>query len=385
MRRGRRRTDAAACPASAAGAPAAAPSTRLRPRSTAAARGAPLTRTERRRQPRAAGAPPRRAPLDVPPGRPRASASAAAARPSADRLAGPVARSPGARAPPTAATSGHGVPCRCAATSPPALLAARGRPRCRRPARRRAAARGGCRAPLVSWAPMSAPPARREDPRRGRVAVRERPAAHRPRGGLRRPVGHLRPLPPARGNDVLMVSGTDEHGTPIMVAADQEGVSPRELADRYNEIIREDLRRLGLSYDLFTRTTTAEPPRASRGTSSARSTSTASSVEQTTVGAFSADDRAARCPTATSRARARTAASPSARGDQCDNCGNQLDPADLIEPRSKIDGAAAGLPRDDAPLPRPARVQGAAAPSGSASRSTGARTSAASRSSSSTS
>src|SRR5438105_7707823 len=54
-----------------------------------------------------------------------------------------------------------------------------------------------------------------------------------------------------RGNDVLMVSGTDEHGTPVMVAADNEGVSPREIADRYNEAIREDLRALGTSYAVF--------------------------------------------------------------------------------------------------------------------------------------
>ena len=60
-----------------------------------------------------------------------------------------------------------------------------------------------------------------------------------------------------RGNDVLMVSGTDEHGTPITVEADKQGVTPRALVDHNNEIIVEDLRRLGLSYDLFTRTTTA--------------------------------------------------------------------------------------------------------------------------------
>ena len=60
-----------------------------------------------------------------------------------------------------------------------------------------------------------------------------------------------------RGNNVLMVSGTDEHGTPIMVAADREGVAPKELADRFNGVIRDDLRALGLSYDLFTRTTTS--------------------------------------------------------------------------------------------------------------------------------
>src|SRR6266700_5387821 len=58
------------------------------------------------------------------------------------------------------------------------------------------------------------------------------------------------------GNKVLMVSGTDEHGTPIQVQADAEGVKPRELADRYNRVIAEDLCDLGLSYDLFTRTTT---------------------------------------------------------------------------------------------------------------------------------
>ena len=58
------------------------------------------------------------------------------------------------------------------------------------------------------------------------------------------------------GNKVLMVSGTDEHGTPIQVQADKEGLSARELADRYNAIIAQDLHDLGMSYDLFTRTTT---------------------------------------------------------------------------------------------------------------------------------
>src|SRR6476660_6475117 len=58
------------------------------------------------------------------------------------------------------------------------------------------------------------------------------------------------------GNRVLMVSGTDEHGTPIQVQADREGVTARELADRYNRVIAEDLQGLGLTYDLFTRTTT---------------------------------------------------------------------------------------------------------------------------------
>src|SRR5689334_25274424 len=53
-----------------------------------------------------------------------------------------------------------------------------------------------------------------------------------------------------------MVSGTDEHGTPVMVSADREGVTPRELADRNNALILDDYVRLGMSYDCFTRTTT---------------------------------------------------------------------------------------------------------------------------------
>jgi len=139
-----------------------------------------------------------------------------------------------------------------------------------------------------------------------------------------------------RGDDVLMVSGTDEHGTPIMVAADREGVSPRELADRMSSVIREDLRQLGLSYDLFTRTTTANHHRVVRDVFRTLHEH-GFIVEQTTLGAFSAatgqtlPDRyiEGTCP---------ICGFGSARGDQCDNCGNQLDPEDLIEPRSKIDG-----------------------------------------------
>src|SRR3977135_4246312 len=59
------------------------------------------------------------------------------------------------------------------------------------------------------------------------------------------------------GNRVLMVSGTDEHGTPIQVQADAEGVTPRQLADKYNRVIVEDLQGLGLGYDLFTPTPTS--------------------------------------------------------------------------------------------------------------------------------
>src|SRR6266487_3539955 len=140
-----------------------------------------------------------------------------------------------------------------------------------------------------------------------------------------------------RGNRVLMASGTDEHGTPVMVAADDEGVSPREVADRYNKLIREDLRNLGISYDMFTRTTTANHYRVTRDMF--RTLSERGYVfEEETLGAFSRTtghtlpDRyiEGTCP---------HCGFPEARGDQCDNCGNQLDPSELINPRSKIDGA----------------------------------------------
>ena len=60
-----------------------------------------------------------------------------------------------------------------------------------------------------------------------------------------------------RGNQVLMVSGTDEHGTPITIRAEREGRSPRALVDHYNEEIAGNLQTMGISYDIFTRTTTA--------------------------------------------------------------------------------------------------------------------------------
>jgi methionyl-tRNA synthetase len=138
------------------------------------------------------------------------------------------------------------------------------------------------------------------------------------------------------GNKVLMVSGTDEHGTPIQVQADAAGVSARELADRYNRVIAEDLVGLDMSYDLFTRTTTRNHYAVTqeifkglyengylflRKTMGAISPSTGRTLPDRYIEGT--------CP---------ICGYESARGDQCDNCGNQLDPADLIDPRSKING-----------------------------------------------
>ncbi|GLY28718.1 methionine--tRNA ligase [Kineosporia sp. NBRC 101731] len=138
------------------------------------------------------------------------------------------------------------------------------------------------------------------------------------------------------GHDVLMVSGTDEHGTPILVQAEQEGVSPRELADRYNRMIVEDLHALGLSYDLFTRTTTVNHYTVAQ---ELFRTDYANGymIEQTTTGAVS-PSTGRTLPDRYIEGTCPICGYENARGDQCDNCGNQLDPADLINPKSKVNG-----------------------------------------------
>jgi len=138
------------------------------------------------------------------------------------------------------------------------------------------------------------------------------------------------------GHDVLMVSGTDEHGTPILVQAEREGVSPRELADRYNRLIVEDLVALGLSYDLFTRTTTRNHYAVAQELFR-QVHSNGYMVKQTTRGAIS-PSTGRTLPDRYIEGTCPICGYEEARGDQCDNCGNQLDPVDLINPRSRING-----------------------------------------------
>ena len=138
------------------------------------------------------------------------------------------------------------------------------------------------------------------------------------------------------GNRVLMVSGTDEHGTPIQVQADAEGVSARALADRYNRIIVDDLTSLGMTYDLFTRTTTLNHYAVTQEIFT-RLLQNGYIFAKTTLGAIS-PSTGRTLPDRYIEGTCPICGYPSARGDQCDNCGNQLDPADLINPRSKING-----------------------------------------------
>ena len=138
------------------------------------------------------------------------------------------------------------------------------------------------------------------------------------------------------GNKVLMVSGTDEHGTPIQVQADAEGVSARALADRYNRIIVNDLASLGMTYDLFTRTTTQNHYAVTQEMFLGL-LKNGYIFPKTTLGAIS-PSTGRTLPDRYIEGTCPICGYESARGDQCDNCGNQLDPADLINPRSKING-----------------------------------------------
>ncbi|MEO3812073.1 methionine--tRNA ligase [Sphaerisporangium sp. B11E5] len=138
------------------------------------------------------------------------------------------------------------------------------------------------------------------------------------------------------GNKVLMVSGTDEHGTPIQVQADKEGVTARELADRYNRVIAEDLTALGLSYDLFTRTTTKNHYAVAQEIFKGLHAN-GYVFPRTTMGAVS-PTTGRTLPDRYIEGTCPICGYDGARGDQCDNCGNQLDPIDLINPRSRING-----------------------------------------------
>ncbi len=138
------------------------------------------------------------------------------------------------------------------------------------------------------------------------------------------------------GHEVLLVSGSDEHGTAIQVKADSEGATARETADKYHQIITEDLQGLGLSYDLYTRTTTLNH-RAVTQELFRSLVRNGYAVAKKQLGAISPStgrtlaDRyiEGTCP---------FCGDPGARGDQCDHCGRQLDPSDLENPRSRIDG-----------------------------------------------
>jgi len=138
------------------------------------------------------------------------------------------------------------------------------------------------------------------------------------------------------GNRVLMVSGSDVHGTPITVRADAEGVTPRDIADRYHAEFVADWDRLGISWDLYTSTGTENHAAVTHdlflrllenGHIDRR---TSDQYYDAEAGRFLPDRYIeGTCP---------HCHYAEARGDQCEDCGRTLDPEELVDPRSKITG-----------------------------------------------
>ncbi len=138
-----------------------------------------------------------------------------------------------------------------------------------------------------------------------------------------------------QGHDVLMVSGSDCHGTPIMLKADAEGITPADVVERYNQDHTGALRRLGIGFDLFTRTTTKNHQSLVQEIFTAClemgyiEKRTQQAPFDTKAGRFLPDRYVEGiCPHCDM---------DGARGDQCDHCGKTLDPQELKSPRSKLD------------------------------------------------
>jgi methionyl-tRNA synthetase len=140
-----------------------------------------------------------------------------------------------------------------------------------------------------------------------------------------------------RGNQVLMVSGSDSHGTAITIEADAQGIPPRELFEHYHHRFVNTQRDIGISYDLYTHTDTENHHHIAQEFFS-KLYERGYLYQETQRQLYSeAEDRfladrfvEGTCP---------ICGYEEARGDQCDQCGNLLDALDLINPRSKTDGS----------------------------------------------
>ncbi|TET68326.1 MAG: methionine--tRNA ligase, partial [Dehalococcoidia bacterium] len=137
-----------------------------------------------------------------------------------------------------------------------------------------------------------------------------------------------------KGNEVLMVSGSDQHGTPITIKAEQEGKKPSEIAARYHQQFLESWQKFGISFDLFTTTGTPNHAKVAQDiflTLLERGYIYKDTVSQSFCSQcqrFLADRYIeGTCPYCNS---------PGARGDQCEACGKPLSPAELIDPHCRI-------------------------------------------------
>ncbi len=144
-----------------------------------------------------------------------------------------------------------------------------------------------------------------------------------------------------RGNDVLMVSGSDVHGTPITVRADEEGVTPQDIVDRYHSEILQNWADLDISWDLFTTTGTENHAEVTREMFLKQLEN--GHIDKRVTDQFFDPEAERFLPDRYVEGTCPHCDYGDARGDQCDNCGRTLDATDLIEPRSKLSGATPEL------------------------------------------
>ena len=141
-----------------------------------------------------------------------------------------------------------------------------------------------------------------------------------------------------RGKDVVWVCGSDEHGVPITIKARKEGVTPQDVVDKYNDIIKRSFEGLGISFDIYSRTTspthykTASEFFTTLHEKGVFSEATSQQYYDEEAKTFLADRYiTGTCPHCQSEG---------AYGDQCEKCGSTLNPTDLINPKSMISGSA---------------------------------------------
>ena len=140
-----------------------------------------------------------------------------------------------------------------------------------------------------------------------------------------------------KGEEVLFIGGSDEHGVPITIKAKKEGVTPQDIVDRYHGIIKKSFEELGISFDIYSRTTskihyeTAAEYFKNLYEKGEFVEKTSEQYYDEEAGQFLADRYiTGTCP---------HCKNPNAYGDQCEACGTSLSPLDLIEPKSAISGS----------------------------------------------
>ena len=140
-----------------------------------------------------------------------------------------------------------------------------------------------------------------------------------------------------RGRDVISVCGSDEHGVPITIKAKKEGITPQQVVDRYHAIIKDSFEKLGISFDIYSRTTS--PTHAKTASDFFRKLyDEGKFVEQTTEQFYDEEAKSfladryitGTCP---------KCGAEGAYGDQCEVCGSTLSPDELVNPRSTLSGA----------------------------------------------